>query len=233
MAANPVEKAAQRLNRELKERGKAYGKIWRSRIRDLLRQTFDALNARPLDGGLCRQLGEKIEKELADIDNETVDLQSPGERRQVKSDISEEPETKESERMREHSEDAARIGEDANSAGGEPRIGKANSGAGADSPHPIKEEPESVGLFDLIHVEVRTFFKIRACVRPPYIGKFVDFSDKYAERLMGRIERFLEVLTKREGEASARTEVEVGYREDLLPDMPDRNLVLSKRKKKG
>ena len=77
MATNGIEKNAQALNKILREDGKKYGKIWRQRIRSLLSQTFAALNAKPLDGPLCLHLQSLIESELASIENETVDIQTP------------------------------------------------------------------------------------------------------------------------------------------------------------
>lgn len=93
-------------------------------------------------------------------------------------------------------------------------------------------EPEEVGLFDLIHVQIRCFFKINACVRPPYIGKFVQFADKFSEVREARIERFIRVLSKGDEEITMKTEVEVGYRDDLIKDMPEMGFVLHPKKKK-
>ena len=78
MAGNPIEKKAQKLNQSLKDLGTGYGKKWRVRIRGLLKQTFEALQAKPLDGELCRALELKIDKELSDIENDTVDVESDG-----------------------------------------------------------------------------------------------------------------------------------------------------------
>ncbi|MBQ8035452.1 MAG: hypothetical protein IJ268_00510 [Proteobacteria bacterium] len=153
-----------------------------------------------------------------------------------------------------------RIGE-ADSPGDMPRIGGADSGeeaariGGADSAEARENEvpaeaeargaegveaerveaesvPEEAGLFDLIHVQIRCFFKINACVRPPYIGKFVQFADKFSEVKEARIERFIRVLSKGDEEISMKTEVEVGYRDDLIPDMPEMGFVLHPKKKK-
>ena len=84
----------------------------------------------------------------------------------------------------------------------------------------------------MIHVQIRCFFKINACVRPPYIGKFVQFADKFSEVKEARIERFIRVLSKGDEEISMKTEVEVGYRDDLIPDMPEMGFVLHPKKKK-
>ena len=93
-------------------------------------------------------------------------------------------------------------------------------------------EPEEVGLFDLIRVQIRCFFKINACVRPPYIGKFVQFADKFSEVREARIERFIRVLSKGDEEITMKTEVEVGYRDELITDMPEMGFVLHPKKKK-
>lgn len=142
-------------------------------------------------------------------------------------------------------EDMPRIGE-ADSGGAEARIGEADSAEDTEVPAeaenpvaegavkdaPAESVPEEAGLFDLIHVQIRCFFKINACVRPPYIGKFVQFADKFSEVKEARIERFIRVLSKGDEEISMKTEVEVGYRDDLIPDMPEMGFVLHPKKKK-
>ena len=245
MSSNAIEKQAQTLNQALRTKGKLLGKNWRLRIRDLLNQTFNALNAKPLDGALCLRLQQQIESELTALENDTVDKDTLPEvlpKKQVES-------KDKSERMAAgHSEHAARMAE-SQSGAGEPRMAESQSGAGATAPlqtkdtnavkdeskskeKPEKPKDESIGLFDLIHIHIRTFFTIRACVRPPYIGKFVQFADKHAETVQERIDKFLNVLSKGDDKVVGKTGVEVGYREDLLPDMPDRNLVLAPKKKK-
>ena len=139
---------------------------------------------------------------------------------------------------------------EAHSPADAPRIGFADSGdeapciGEADSGDPERDitagemirqkatAPEEVGLFDLIRVQIRCFFKINACVRPPYIGNFVRFADKFSEVREERIERFIRVLSKGDEEISMKTEVEVGYREELIPDMPEMGFVLHPKKKK-
>ena len=68
MAANSVEKSAQKLNAYLRSHGKKQGKAWRLRVRSLLAQTFEALNAKPLNGALCLELAGKIEREIAALE---------------------------------------------------------------------------------------------------------------------------------------------------------------------
>ena len=137
----------------------------------------------------------------------------------------------------ENGEEAARIGE-ADSDEEAVRIGEADSDApelditAGELVRQKATEPEEVGLFDLIHVQIRCFFKINACVRPPYIGKFVQFADKFSEVREARIERFIRVLSKGDEEITMKTEVEVGYRDDLIKDMPEMGFVLHPKKKK-
>lgn len=142
-------------------------------------------------------------------------------------------------------EDMPRIVAD-DSGGAEARIGEADSAEDTEVPAeaenpvaegeakdaPAESVPEEAGLFDLIHVQIRCFFKINACVRPPYIGKFVQFADKFSEVKEARIERFIRVLSKGDEEISMKTEVEVGYHDDLIPDMPEMGFVLHPKKKK-
>ncbi|MBQ4360331.1 MAG: hypothetical protein II767_08750 [Proteobacteria bacterium] len=137
----------------------------------------------------------------------------------------------------ENGEEAARIGA-ADSDEEAARIAEGDSGASelditaGELVRQKATEPEEVGLFDLIHVQIRCFFKINACVRPPYIGKFVQFADKFSEVREARIERFIRVLSKGDEEITMKTEVEVGYRDDLIKDMPEMGFVLHPKKKK-
>ncbi len=247
MSTNAVEKNAQALNQLLRRDGKKYGKAWRSRIRDLLSQTFSALNAKPLDGALCLRLSEQIEAELQAAETGEVDVTSGAPQPSPSSD---------SRMGAAHSESSSPIANsNRDDHEGETRMGTAHSVAGdacpaksretgdepAQSEVPVPEPgavqeppptpPEEIGLFDLIHVEIRCFFKIRACTRPPYIGRFVTFADRFAEVKQEHIDKFIGVLSNSEDEFSAKTEVEIGYREDLLPDMPERGLVLHPKKK--
>ena len=246
VATNVIEKSAQALNQILRERGKKYGKAWRQRVRALLGQTFAALNAKPLDGALCLRLQGQIEAELNAIQNDAVDTTTlpdvpesaakPGNKA-----AAEDASYKAAARMDAgHSAAGARIGK-ANSDQGEPPMARKSAscddlgdhrGAGDVPPVQKKSPDDGIGLFDLIRVQVRTFFTIRACVRPPYIGKFVTFADRYAEIVQERIDTFLNVLSKGDDALKTKVDVDVGYREDLLPDMPDRNLVLAPKKKK-
>ena len=261
MAVNSVEKSAQKLNAYLRSHGKKQGKAWRLRVRSLLAQTFEALNAKPLNGALCLELAGKIEREIAALEGgEPVET----------DDVVSEPLPSEARNAGQEKEEAARIGA-ANSAAaerietgrgaeapapsrdsdaGETRIerentsddrqiqgeesapAQADSVAGDTSPAKEKNNPDEIGLFDLIHIQIRCFFKLNACIRPPYIGKFVRYADKYGEVVQARVDRFIKVLSKNEDEFAAKLEAEVGYDEDLLPDMPERGLVLHPRKKK-
>lgn len=270
MAPNIVEKNAQALNQLLRTEGKKYGKAWRSRIRELLAQTFAALNAKPLDGALCLRLSEQIESELQAIESGTVDTERGASKSQAVcvSSAVDEQHTREvchqvskedlgmTERQGAERESGELQSEVENLAGarmplvhsaqGEPCMAEGHSGAGAQAPDGEGEcECESrsdvllrhvpadeVGLFDLIRVRIRCFFKINACVRPPYIGRFVRFADKFSEVVHARIDKFIGVLDKGDEDFVAKTEVEVGYRDELIPDMPDMGLVLHPKKKK-
>ena len=90
MSSNAIEKQAQALNQALRTRGKSLGKNWRLRIRDLLGQTFSALNAKPLDGALCLRLQQRIESELTALENDSVDTDSLPEEKPKKQVRSEE-----------------------------------------------------------------------------------------------------------------------------------------------
>ena len=278
MSVNAIEKHAQALNQALRVNGKQFGKTWRLRIRDLLAQTFAAMNAKPLDGALCKSLDEKMEAELAAIENGTVAVESsdtdpkPKKKKASKAsadsptaatETEELPEFKPAEQPATMPEsvampepepvsepavsddvqadptdsvvpEAARMDEGHSDAEGEPRMDEGHSGAGDASPDTDKKTipVDEIGLFDLIHIEIRCFFTIRACVRPPYIGQFVTFSEQYADDVQARIDRFLGVLSKGEDDFAAKTDVEVGYRDDLLPNMPERGLILYPKKKK-
>ncbi len=279
MSINAVEKHAQTLNQALRNQGKLYGKAWRLRIRDLLQQTFAAMNARPLDGELCKALDEKISAELEALENGTVEIASEEPKKEKRSkkkrslddadeekpvlsggfdedaaaggaaetaEIVPEPVVETVETAESEAQESSRMAA-GQSDEGETRMAAGHSGAGDTSPETktetdeiesesgeatTKAEDDSIGLFDLIHVEIRCFFKIRACVRPPYIGQFVTFSERYAADVQTRIDQFLGVLSKGDDEFAAKTEVDVGYRDDLLPNMPERGLILYPKKKK-
>lgn len=275
MAPNIVEKNAQALNQILRTEGKKYGKLWRSRIRELLAQTFAALNAKPLDGALCLKLSEQIEAELKAIEEGTVDVEH-GAEKQKKNKTALDDKASEANKTQNDAEnnalkktkleaegkttaslkpnhdadaisndDCARMAQ-SHSAPGETRMAESHSGAGADAPEkndqstgaqtadaPLCKVPDDeIGLFDLIRVNIRCFFKINACVRPPYIGRFVRFADKFSEVVQTRIDKFIGVLDKGDEDFVAKTEVEIGYRDELIPDMPDMGLVLHPKKKK-
>ena len=277
MAPNIVEKNAQALNQILRTEGKKYGKLWRSRIRELLAQTFAALNAKPLDGALCLKLSEQIEAELKAIEEGTVDVEHGAEKQKKNKttldDKAEgthktqnnagnhalppkklEAEDKTTASLKPNhdadaisNDDCARMAQ-SHSAPGETRMAESHSGAGADAPEKEKNDKstgaqtadaplckvpdDEIGLFDLIRVNIRCFFKINACVRPPYIGRFVRFADKFSEVVQTRIDKFIGVLDKGDEDFVAKTEVEIGYRDELIPDMPDMGLVLHPKKKK-
>ncbi len=226
MSTNAVEKNAQALNQILCTEGKKLGKTWRQRIRLLLGQTFEALNAKPLDGTRCRQLSDQIDRELAAIQNgepieqeaDTTTPESAAAKPKTTAPQNSCSSVDSSEALSSQSSDI-------------PQLNAAEPSAS----EPADKKPESseeIGLFDLIHIKIRCFFKIRACVRPPYIGKFVCFADRFAEVRQERIDKFIGVLSNGEEDFIAKTEVDVGYQEDLLPDMPERGLVLHPRKKK-
>lgn len=279
MAPNIVEKNAQALNQILRTEGKKYGKLWRGRIRELLAQTFAALNAKPLDGALCLRLSDQIEAELKAIEDGTVDVERGAEKskktREKDAKFHAEIKPSDDSQIREDkkqtmtprgneaanvdtavhdvkdaadsmgNKDSARMAE-GHSAQGEPCMAEGHNGAGAQAPDetnsqkntetadaPLRHVPaDEVGLFDLIRVRIRCFFKINACVRPPYIGRFVRFADKFSEVVQSRIDKFIGVLDKGDEDLVAKTEVEVGYRDELIPDMPDMGLVLHPKKKK-
>lgn len=242
MSANAVEKQAQKLNQLLRMQGKKLGKAWRVNVRALLAQTFEALNAKPLNGALCLELSQKIDAELAALENgettlsepNAIEMPSPASPKADETPVVDSSAEKPciGEANSGEKEDA-RIGEAESADEGEARIGEANSAAGDTSPEQHKEiPPEEIGLFDLIRVQIRCFFTLNACVRPPYIGKFVRRSDKFAESTQARIDKFISVLSNNEDDFAAKTDIEIGYNDDLLPDMPERGLVLHPKKKK-
>ena len=141
----------------------------------------------------------------------------------------------EGERMREaHSEPAARIAEGDSAAEGEPRIPAGDSGAGDASPArpETPKEPEIRGFAEMIHLQIRCFVRVRACVQPAELGKVAKFSSRFSDGVQERVDKFLAVLSKGEDDFSAKVDVETGYQQDLLPNMPDRNLVLHQKLKK-
>ena len=249
MSINVVEKNAQRLNKVLREQGASFPREWRQRVRGLLAQTFEAMNARPLDGPLCLRLSDQIEAELAsypELLEHTAVLQA-----EAPASPKERPAQKTSPIRKKESRS------DSSSTPKAPGEALQNTGMPESQPKPqsvapapvasdgqtVATQPEkhpviaptiddSPGLFDFIHIQIRCFFKIRACLKPPYIGKFVQFAENFADVREDRIESFIRVLSKGTEGLGAKTDVEVGYDDDLLPNMPSRDLVLHQRLKK-
>lgn len=299
MSANQVEKHAMRLHKYLVERGKYFDKAWRQRIRKLLADTYNAMNARPLDGKRCLALSDEIDAELAALDKMSFDgmQEISAKDRAAKADGKQKPAAPAS-----NASDSNKTGRSNDSAGQSPETGdlqgnradlrrqphggligtpaknddigddlrahdaknaktiaicdgKAESSshlpnemqsesdpqtAGgaqtADGKHEITAAPAredgGIGLFDLIRVEIRCMIKIRAVVRPPFIGKFVSFAEAFAEKRESRTEAFIAVLSPDAEKLGAKTDTEVGYEDDLIPNMPGFDLVLHPKKKK-
>ncbi len=307
MSANQVEKHAMRLHKYLVDRGKYFDKAWRQRIRKLLADTYNAMNARPLDGKRCLALSDEIDAELASLDKmsfdgmieisvkdraaksaakasdkqtqttpanrnpssnktgrsgssaehspETGDLQENRaySRRQSPGDLEQEPQSATAKNDNDADELRANDAKNANanddctqkiedfdylsndmqlSGNGQ----TANAAQTAENQNTITAAPPEqdggIGLFDLIRAEIRCIIKIRAVVRPPFIGKFVSFAEAFAEHLESRIEAFIAVLSPDAEKLGAKTDTEVGYEDDLIPNMPGFDLVLHPKKKK-
>lgn len=303
MSANQVEKHAVRLHKYLVERGKYFDKAWRQRIRKLLADTYNAMNARPLDGKRCHALSDEIDAELAALDKMSFDgmqeisVKDRAAKRAAKADCKQKPAAPAS-----NASDSNKTVHSSDSAGQSPETGdlqgnradlrrqplgdligapaknddiaddlrvhdaknakavavcdrKAENSAhlpnemqSPTDPHtaggaqtadgkdeitaaPAREDG-SIGLFDLIRVEIRCMIKIRAVVRPPFIGKFVSFAETFAEKRESRIEAFIAVLSPDTEKLGAKTDTEVGYEDDLIPNMPGFDLVLHPKKKK-
>ena len=273
MSANSIEKNALKLSQLLRDYGKVIDKERRKRTRALLAQTFEAMNARPLNGTLCKQLSDQIEVELeqfqslseqpSEEQNEDVPKQK---RKKNKSENAQRlakalelttpvaPKTVETtapveQRAPENSseidqsahvvsahvslspdgEDSAPV--DAAATTPDARTAQDVDVATETSPD-AQPKDNSPGLFDLIHVQIRCFIKIRAVQKPPYIGRFVMFSEKFADALETRIDKFINVLSNHSEDIGEKLQVERGYVDDLLPDMPDFNLILHPKRKK-
>ena len=98
---------------------------------------------------------------------------------------------------------------------------------------PLRETPPEVGYFDIVSIRIRQFFKFRALVETYEIGQTTTFAEKFCDAVEARIEKFIAVLSSPDDSASHfSTDVVTGYRDDLIKDMPDRDLVLHPKKKK-
>lgn len=327
MSSNQVEKNAQRLNQVLRELGKSLDKERRVRIRKLLADTYEAMNAQPLDGKRCLALSDEIDATLLELENENLEssigmtgaegskksskkkksAESPKtddkkkteerKKRKVKAEkegksseisaqegqsektalsqtvevddkpvcpseqnclrsfaqteaitselkpcyeISHMSSPSESVECAENREDkcpSKGLSDKSNLQSVELAVGSSsdtNASGGKDGApsSDLKSDADDIGLFDLIHVEVRCLIRIRAVVRPPFIGKFVEFAEAFAESRESRIEAFISVLSPNTEEFGCKTEVEVGYDDDLIPNMPGLDLVLHPKKKK-
>lgn len=269
MAANQVEKNAIRLHKYLQERGKFFDKSWRQRIRKLLADTYEAMNAKPIDGNRCRAVSDQIEAELAVLDQMSFD-DMPEVSVKKSSDKSKTRTTKKraAQQSPSHSDDSSEprvstpspakaddssslemvvdssllstngdrgdVVEDCDKTDREAVVDSAADSRddGVGQTNTVADAADSIGLFDLIHVEIRCLIKIRAVVRPPFIGKFVEFAEDFAQKRESRIEAFIAVLSPSTDELSNKMEVEVGYDDDLIPNMPGFDLVLHPKKKK-
>lgn len=266
MAANQVEKNAIRLHKYLQERGKFFDKSWRQRIRKLLADTYEAMNAKPIDGNRCRAVSDQIEAELAVLDQMSFD-DMPEVSVKKSSDKSKTRTAKKraAQQSPSHSDDSSEprvstpspakaddssslemvvdssllstngdVVEDCDEMAREAVVDSAADSRddGVGQTNTVADAADSIGLFDLIHVEIRCLIKIRAVVRPPFIGKFVEFAEDFAQKRESRIEAFIAVLSPSTDELSNKMEVEVGYDDDLIPNMPGFDLVLHPKKKK-
>lgn len=257
------------MHKYLQERGKFFDKSWRQRIRKLLADTYDAMNAKPIDGNRCRAVSDQIEAELAVLDQMSFDnmpeisvkkssdksktrttkkraaQQSPppfddsSEPRVLASSPTKTDDSSTSEMALDSSllstnGDRGEGGEDCDEMAREAVVDSAvdSRDNGVGQTDTVADAADSIGLFDLIHVEIRCFIKIRAVVRPPFIGKFVEFAEDFAQKRESRIEAFIAVLAPSTDELSNKMEVEVGYDDDLIPNMPGFDLVLHPKKKK-
>lgn len=298
MAANQVEKNAVRLHKYLQECGKYFDKAWRQRIRKLLAETYEAMNAKPLDGKRCLAASDQIDFELAKLDQMSFDemqtvsvkkssdkAKSSSSRKKSAQRKGKEGKTSEKSEVLGDSlpdvqsttseEDSLFVAQDADQdaasnsareiAPADMSESESSSNAQDNLPEGLPCEPiaavavssdaaacdvgtcdessscgdaatlsrdDSIGLFDLIHIEIRCLIKIRAVVRPPFIGKFVMFAEEFAQKRESRIEAFIAVLSPSTDELSNKMEIEVGYEDDLIPNMPGFDLVLHPKKKR-
>lgn len=310
MSSNQVEKNAQRLNQVLRELGKSLDKERRVRIRKLLADTYEAMNARPLDGKRCLALSDEIDATLLELENGNLEssmgmVSAEGSKKSEtskKKKSAESPKTDDKKKTEERkkrkvkaekegksSEISAQEGQSEKTALSQTvevddkpvcpseqnclrsftqteaitselkpcyeishmsspsennecaencedkcpsNDSKASGGKDGAPASDLKSDADDIGLFDLIHVEVRCLIRIRAVVRPPFIGKFVEFAESFAESRESRIEAFISVLSPNTEDFGCKTEVEVGYDDDLIPNMPGLDLVLHPKKKK-
>lgn len=310
MSSNQVEKNAQRLNQVLRELGKSLDKERRVRIRKLLADTYEAMNARPLDGKRCLALSDEIDATLLELENGNLEssigmVSAEGSKKSEtskKKKSAESPKTDDKKKTEERkkrkvkaekegksSEISAQEGQSEKTALSQTvevddkpvcpseqnclrnftqteaitselkpcyeishvsspsesvecaenredicpsNDSKASEGKDGAPSSDLKSDADDIGLFDLIHVEVRCLIRIRAVVRPPFIGKFVEFAEAFAESRESRIEAFISVLSPNTEDFGCKTEVEVGYDDDLIPNMPGLDLVLHPKKKK-
>lgn len=270
MSANSIEKNALKLSQLLRDYGKVIDKERRKRTRELLAQTFEAMNARPLNGALCKQLSDRIDVELEQFQslseaaseepNEDVPKQkhkknkSENARRLPKAiELTSPTPSKTAETSTPDEIKTVEIAEETHPSISTSAVFPCDDAAATQSDdvptqsdacpthdtdalpetsHEVPQKDDSPGLFDLIHVQIRCFIKIRAVQKPPYIGKFVIFSEKFADALETRIDKFINVLSNNSEDIGEKLQVEKGYVDDLLPNMPDFNLVLHPKRKK-
>lgn len=250
---HPVEKLAFQLNATLKAQAKTVSKAWKTEARALLKESFELLSLNPPDEAALNLLEKRLNSQIAMANNAAIELTKtaktpkPSHRKtEPNADLAPQKEQQTQDIKAEiDSVTAQAVPQtpspiDLRDDKGEANDSVAHSSYVLEKPKdkPAKPsqdgEPQSIGYFEMVRVEIRQFFKINACLPERVLGRASAYAERHSEVLAQRIEAFIAVLSKSSEAETPTTDLRTGYREELIKDMPERGLVLHpKRKKKS
>ena len=223
-----VEQLASKLNLYLKKFGKTKGKVWKTHVRAILQTTFNTLNQVPKPTpDVLKQLLEQLENEIQIAESPEPFETSP----EMPSEPVAEPaaQTEISPVAAETTAEPEAPPETAPENQANPETAEQKSG---DAAKPEKPEDQVLGYFQMVSIRVHEAFHLKAYrdpVRP--FGTRGRKASKQADIICDRVDKFLAVLSK-DSETKPAPETYVGYRDDLIKDMPERSLILRKKPKK-
>lgn len=235
-----VEQLASKLNLYLKKFGKTKGKVWKTHVRAILQTTFNTLNQVPKPTpDVLKQLLEQLENEIQIAESPepfetspemlSKPVAEPATQTEMPPDKKPAAQTEISPVAAETTAEPEAPPETAPENQANPETAEQKSG---DAAKPEKPEDQILGYFQMVSIRVHEAFHLKAYrdpVRP--FGTRGRKASKQADIICDRVDKFLAVLSK-DSETKPAPETYVGYRDDLIKDMPERSLILRKKPKK-
>lgn len=250
---HPLEKLASQLNTMLKTQAKAVSKAWKIEARILLKESFDLLGQTPPDDAALCLLEKRLNTHIVMANSPPVDLEKTpktlGESAKIATTHADElrqtPDVKpdlHQDKRQDTLETQANLSTLKEEQEGEHKNAKsvkknhhpeALRGNASTELAPAKDaETSLLGYFEMVHVGIRQFFKINACLPERVLARASANAERHSEVLAQRIEAFIAVLSKSTEIENPNTNLRSGYHEELLKDMPERGLVLHPKRKK-